>query len=207
MSMRFAGDGFTTVGGQILESPHVVQAIGKLHHDDANIVGHREQHLAEVLGLLLFLGGEVNLADLGDAVDDVSDVGPEDRLDILERHERVFDNVVQQSDADRDGIHLHFGQDVGDFQRMGQVGLAGGADLSLVFFGGKDVSAANQVEVVPRMVLFDLRENVLKANHGVPIIGLIEKRPQEHRKRPRNCVEALLKDSSQALMPEGLRSF
>ena len=65
---------FTTFAGQVLEGPHVVQAIGKLHHDDANIIGHREKHLAEVFCLLFFLGGEVDLADLRNAVDDVSDV-------------------------------------------------------------------------------------------------------------------------------------
>ena len=168
----FPSNGFTAIAGQVLESPHVVQAIGKLHHDDPNIVGHREKHLAEVFGLLFFLGGEVDLADLGDAIDDVSHIRPEDPLHILERDERVLDDVVQQSDADCHGIHFHFCQDVGDFQRMGQVRFARCADLSFMLFCRKDVSTANQVEVIPGMVLFYLRENVLKANHGVPIIGL-----------------------------------
>ena len=162
---RFARDGFTPVGREIFQRSHVVQAIGKFHHDDANIVGHGEQHFAEVLGLLLFLRCELDLADLGDAVDDVGDFGPEEFFDLFERCQRVFDDVVEQADADGDGIHLHFGQDVGDFERMSQIGFTGGAHLSLVFFGGEDVGAANQVEVVAGMVLLDLFENLLEANH------------------------------------------
>ena len=82
---------------------------------------------------------------------------------------------MQKADADGYRIHLHFRQDVRDFQRMGEIGLARGAHLSLMFFGGKDVGAADQVEIIPRMVLFDLRKDVLEANHGVPIIGPIKK--------------------------------
>ena len=78
---------------------------------------------------------------------------------VFQRDERVFDDVVQKSDADGYGVHLHFGQDVGYFQRMGQIGFSRGAHLSFMFFGGEDVGAADQVEVVPGMVLFDLREN------------------------------------------------
>ena len=37
----------------VLERPHVVQAVGQLHENDADVVDHRQQHLAEVLGLAL----------------------------------------------------------------------------------------------------------------------------------------------------------
>jgi hypothetical protein len=45
-----------------------------------------------------------------------------------------------------------------------------------MLFCRKDVSTADQVKVIPGMVLFYLRKDVLKADHGVPIIGLIKKR-------------------------------
>ena len=54
---------------QVLQRPHVVGAVGELDQDDADVARHREDHLAEVLRLLLLAAGEVDLADLGDAVD------------------------------------------------------------------------------------------------------------------------------------------
>ena len=38
---------------QVVERPHVVRAVGELDQDDADVARHREDHLAEVLGLLL----------------------------------------------------------------------------------------------------------------------------------------------------------
>ena len=104
-----AGDGFAAIGGQISKRSHVVQAVGKFHHDDADVIGHRQKHLSEILCLLLLLGRERNLADLGDAVDDVRNFGTEKRFDFFEGGQGVFNNIMEKTDTDRDGIHLHFG--------------------------------------------------------------------------------------------------
>ena len=55
------------------ERPHVVKPVGQFDDDDADIVDHREQHLAIALSLPVFRGGEVDLAEFGDAVDAVRD--------------------------------------------------------------------------------------------------------------------------------------
>ena len=44
--------------GQVLQRAHVVQAVGELDQDDADVVDHGQEHLAEVLGLALLGGGE-----------------------------------------------------------------------------------------------------------------------------------------------------
>ena len=62
------------LGRQVAERAHVVGAVGELDQDDADVARHREEHLAEVLGLLLLARGEVDLADLGDAVDQAGDL-------------------------------------------------------------------------------------------------------------------------------------
>ena len=72
---------------------------------------------------------------------------------------------MEKSDADRDGVHLHLGQQIRDLQRMRQVRLAGRAHLSLMFLRGKYVGAAHKFEVVPWMMLSDAVENVLQADH------------------------------------------
>ena len=44
--------------GEELEGAHVVEAVGELHQDDADVVHHGQEHLAVVLGLPLLGGGE-----------------------------------------------------------------------------------------------------------------------------------------------------
>jgi hypothetical protein len=41
---------------------------------DTDVAAHRHEHLAEILGELLFGGVELDLPELGHAVDDVGDV-------------------------------------------------------------------------------------------------------------------------------------
>ena len=82
---------------QVVERAHVVQPIGQLHQDDADVVDHREQHLAEALGLPLFARRKLEAAQLGDALDDVGDILAEQLADLLDGVGRVLDDVVQQA--------------------------------------------------------------------------------------------------------------
>ena len=75
--------------------------------------------------------------------------GLEDALDALDRGQRVFDDVVEQAGGDGDDVEFHVGEEVGDGQRVNQVGLAGVADLAPVFEGGKDIGAPQQLDVQP----------------------------------------------------------
>ena len=93
-----------------LQGAHVVQAVGQLDEDDADVVHHGQHHLAHVLGLRLFRRGEVDLADLGDAFDDVRDLLAKLGLDLVDGDRGVFDRVVQQAGGDGRGVQLHLGQ-------------------------------------------------------------------------------------------------
>ena len=104
---------------QMAERPHVVQAVGELHEDDADVVDHREQHLAEVLRLPLLARRERDGADLGHAFDDVRDLGAEELLDALDGGQRVLDDVVEQAGGDGHRVELHVGEEVGDGERDG----------------------------------------------------------------------------------------
>jgi len=50
---RLAGNGLLSFRGQCPERPHVVQAVGQLDDHHADVIHHGEEHLAQVLGLLL----------------------------------------------------------------------------------------------------------------------------------------------------------
>ena len=45
--------------GQVVQRPHVVQPVGELDEDDADVVHHRQEHLAEALGLPLLARREL----------------------------------------------------------------------------------------------------------------------------------------------------
>ena len=146
------GDLVLAIGRQMLQRAHVVQAIGQLDEHDADVVDHRQHHLAQVFGLLLFARGEVDLADLGDAFDDVGDLLAEFLANVDDRDRCIFDRIVQQAGSDRHRIHLHFGQDEGNFERMDQIRLAGGAGLAFMMLQGVVVGLLDDREIVLRTV-------------------------------------------------------
>ena len=150
---------------QMAERPHVVQAVGQLDEDDADVVHHRQQHLAEVLGLTLLARRERDGADLRDAFDDVGHLRAEQLLDALDGRQRVLDDVVEQAGRDGHGVELHVGQEVGDGQGVNQIGLAGVAHLSPVLERREDVGPPEQLDVGVRAVGPDLFEEILEANH------------------------------------------
>ena len=108
-----------------------------------------------------------NGADLGHALDDVGDFGPEQLADALDGGQRVFDDVVEEAGGNGDGVELHVGEEVGDGQGVDQVGLPGMAHLSPVLEGRKDVGPPEQLDVGVRAVGPDFFEEILEANHEI----------------------------------------
>ena len=85
-----ARDALLLIGRHRAEGPHVVDAVGQFDQDDADIARHRQQHLAEVFRLLLFLGVPRNLAELGHTVDEKRHLGTEQLRDVFHRRAGVF---------------------------------------------------------------------------------------------------------------------
>jgi hypothetical protein len=120
---RFLGDAGALLLGHELERPHVVQPVGQLHEDHADVVDHREQHLAEVLRLPLLARREGNRADFRQALDDVGDVGAEQLGDALDGGQRVLDHVVEQPGGDAHHVQPLIRQNVRNLKRMNEIGL------------------------------------------------------------------------------------
>ena len=59
---RLAGDAVLLLGRQAVQRAHVVEPVGELDQDDPDVLGHRQQHLADVLGLLLLVAVGAELA-------------------------------------------------------------------------------------------------------------------------------------------------
>jgi hypothetical protein len=92
---------------------HVVEPVGQLDQQDADVLGHGHQHLAQGGGLLRFLGVELEPVELGDPVDDGGDVGPELLADVGQGDVGVLHGVVEEGGGDRDVVEPEPGQDAG----------------------------------------------------------------------------------------------
>src|SRR5438045_1317694 len=87
-------------------------------------------------------------------------------LQRLLRRQGVFEDVVQEAYGDRCLVQPHLGQQVGDVERVDQVGLARGSNLAAMLAGRKDVRFLQQFLVEVRLEAFDFVEDVLEADHG-----------------------------------------
>ena len=72
--LGLASDADLLVGRQRSQRPHVVEPVGELDEDDPHVLGHGQQHLPDVLGLLLLDGAGAQLGELRDAVDELRDL-------------------------------------------------------------------------------------------------------------------------------------
>ena len=118
-----------------------MQAVGELDQDDADVVRHRHEHLLEVLRLRLGVRLELDLGQLRQAVDDLRDLGTEFRADLVLADQGVLDDVVQHGRDERLVVHVHLGEDAGDFQRMLHVRRS--ARLALVRLGAEAVGVTD----------------------------------------------------------------
>ena len=150
----------------MVERPHVVKPVGQLDEDDANVVDHRQQHLAEVFGLALFARRKGNGADLRDAFHDMGDLGTEQLGYSRGCRQRVFDDVVEEAGGDGHHVELHVGQQVRHLERMHEIRLARMAHLALVLERRKGVRPAQQLEIRLRAVASNLFEERLETNHA-----------------------------------------
>ncbi len=160
---RLARDLLLPLGREKLQGAHVVQTVGQLDEHHADVIHHGQHHLAHVLGLGFFGGGEIDFADLGDAFDDVGNLLAEFGIDLVDGYGSVFDRVVQQAGGDGGGVEPHLGQQHGYFQRMHQVGLARLAGLTFVMFEGEFVGFPDEGQVVVGPVGADLAQKIAEA--------------------------------------------
>ena len=143
----FLGDASAFFAGQHFQGAHVVQAVGQLDQDHADVAGHGHGHLLEVLGLRLGLGLEVHLGQFADPIDQLGDGLAELLAQGFLGNAGVFDHVVQHGRHQALMVHVHVGEDAGNRQRMGHVGLAAAATLAIVGLLGVEVGPANQVDL------------------------------------------------------------
>ena len=168
---RLAGDPLLLLGGQCAKGPHVVEAVGELDQDDPDVVRHRQEHLPDVLGLLLLVAVGAELRQLGDAVHEVGDLGAEAVLDVGEAVLGVLGDVVQQRGGDGDRIEAEIGEDLRRRDGVRDVGFAGRADLGRVGIDGEVERTLHGVEVGLRVLAPQLGKQGGPQSVEIPGLG------------------------------------
>ena len=97
-----AGDAELLLGRQPVQGAHVVEPVGELDEDDPDVLGHRQEHLPDVLGLLLLVAVGREARQLGHAIDEVGDLCAEALLDVGQAVFGVLGDVVEQGSLDGD---------------------------------------------------------------------------------------------------------
>ena len=109
--------------------PHVVKSVAELDQHDADVLRHRQEHLADVLRMLLLGAERRELAELGHAIDKGSDFVAEAFGDLCRGHARVLGDIVKEGRDEGRCIEAEIGEDQGGFGGVRDVRLARGADL------------------------------------------------------------------------------
>ena len=149
-----------------IERAHVVQPVGELDQDDADVLRHREQHLAEALGLRVLARVELDLVELGDAVDHVGDELAERGLDLRLRDGGVFHHVVQQRGGETLRVEPPLRQDAGDRQRVRDVRLARLAELAAMGGVGELERALDERDIRRRQVIAEMSGELRDFRHA-----------------------------------------
>ena len=108
----------------VLHGAHIVQPVADLDQHHADVLGHGQQHLAQVLHLLFFPSVELHPGQLGHALDKVGHRRAEALGDLLMGRASVLNGVVEHGGDDAVLIQLQIGHDAGHRQRMGDIGTA-----------------------------------------------------------------------------------
>jgi hypothetical protein len=149
------------------ERAHVVQPVRELDQQDPDVAGHRDDHLANVLGLLVLPAPERQRIELGEAVHDARDLRPELGVELRDAHVGVLDGVVQERRLQGRGVQAEGGEDLGDRERVLDEVLARQALLPLVVLGREPVGALDLPQVRLGVVALDRAQERLDVVLGL----------------------------------------
>ena len=146
---------------EVLDRAHVVEPVRELDQDHADVLRHRDDHLAVVLGLRLLARLELDARQLRDAVDELGDLVAELVLDLVERRLGVLDDVVQERGGDRLLVEPQAREDERHPVRVVDEVLAGAPLLPLVRVRREEKGAPEELAVDVRVVGRDLGEQLV----------------------------------------------
>ena len=113
---------------------HIMQPVGQLDENHPDILGHGEEHPAEILRLFFLFRFEFDLRQLGHAHNERADLFAEHFADIRFGARRILHDVVQKRRGDRAVIESEIEQNIRHRDRVNDIRLARLALLPVVHF-------------------------------------------------------------------------
>ena len=101
-----------------------MQPVRQLNQNNPQVFRHCHKQLAKIFGLLGLVRIQLQVGQLGHAINQLGHVTPELFIDAAVGRFRVLDRVVQQCGNDSRVIQMLFGQNSRNRDRMREIGLA-----------------------------------------------------------------------------------
>ena len=139
----------------VMQRAHIVQPVRQLDEQHAQIFGHGEQEFAQIFRRPLILRHLLDLAELGDAIDQPGNILAEILLHILDRGEGILHRIVEQRGDDGFLIELQIGHQSRDFDRMAEIGIAAGAHLAAMLLHRIDIGTVEHRLIGVRVIFLD----------------------------------------------------
>ena len=160
----------------VLHGAHIVQPVGHLDEDDTDVLAHGQEHFAQILHLLLRLGGGLHSRQLADPLHNVSNGGGKGLGNVLMGGIGILDGIVEQGGGNGLRVQMQLlRHDLSHRQRMGDEGRAVLAILTPVVLLGKFKGRTDQLKIGAGVILADsvLQTLVLLLHvHGFPLTFL-----------------------------------
>ena len=130
---------------EIRDRPHIVEPVGELDDDDANVPAHRHDHLPQRLGLRLFQISGRQVLQLGNTVHDLGQLWAELAGELFLAYLRVLHHVVQERGGHGRGVQTEIRQYLGRGKRMVDKRLATLPGLSPMGRVGHSVGVGHEL--------------------------------------------------------------
>ena len=106
-----------------VQRPHIMQTVSKLDQKHADIIGNREQKLAQIFCRTLVLGLGFNFRQLSDAINQARHFRAKAAFDVFDRGQRIFHRVMQQRRDYRVLIHFEVSHQASNLYGMAEIGI------------------------------------------------------------------------------------
>ena len=133
---------------------HIVQTVGKLDDQHAQVASHGYKHLSHRRRLLGLSRIKLQPLQLRQSINNAGDFGSEIALDIRQRDFGIFDSIVQECSNQRHLVQANFRDNSCHGQRMTDIQLATHTGLMLMRGTSHRVGSINLRDRGFRMVLF-----------------------------------------------------